>query len=445
VTVQQQDATGAAAIAVSAAPVMFQSSPTTISGLKFFTSTTCSGASVASASIAAGASAVTVYAQAWTGTAYQLTASSGSLTPAMQAYTVRPVVRSAMCLLDSFTGSRGCPVSPPYQVNTANTALFIQAASATASLPQAAVRCDVGTTSHVCRRRAAGSDARVWWQSVELDTGLNVQTATVACPNDGGTIAFQPFSNSTATGAFVLASQSTDTAQLDGTSLFTATRVAGGVNVEWSQPCTMSAQNAYLVSLQLVTLTGATSQPASGALTLGSASTQVPLTAAVGTPFVLAMHQLKPGGANDELCSRAVRAESTSSGLTFTRGASGTPPSSCTDEEVPKASAERVTLGAVGSVDVYTTTMAQGDLSATVMLPSPVDVTRTLVISSSQLAGAGQGAGESALSSGNVLGDTVAMHVLDAGTDFSSTQLFLIRGSAQAAGKWTSYVVTFGP
>ena len=59
--------------------------------------------------------------------------------------------------------------------------------------------------------------------------------------------------------------------------------------------------------------------------------------------------------------------------------------------------------------------MMANEGTVAVMLPRTVDVTRTVVFASSQLPGAGQGVGESALSASNALGDAVAGTFEDVG------------------------------
>ncbi len=441
-TVQQQDSASVPVVAGAAGvPVTLDATPATISGMQFFTNSTCTMSAGTNVQIPAGASSVSFYASAWTGTSYTLTASFGALTPGTQGFQVRPLVRRGSCSLGMAATSVMCTIPAPVQVSPARTALYYQAVSSSASLAAAAVRCELTAASLItCSRSASGSPATVYWQTVELDTGFNVLRATAACPNDGGTRIVVPFTSS---GTFVLTSQSTGTTDLDGTTLATAERVDGGVAVEWATPCT-TAGGGYQVALQAVALTGATGQLASGTLAAGSTSATLALASGgSGTPFVLTTHTLT-GGSNAELCSRALRAESNGTGVALSR-ANGSMAAACTDESLPNVLAERVYLGTNGQVDALNTTLAQGDSTAAVALPRAVDATRTLVFASGQYGGAGQGGGESALNSGNALGDAVAGHVLDAGADFSSAELLLIRGSTLGATRWTSYVVELGP
>lgn len=443
-TVQQQEANGSPVVAGPPVPLALSASPTTVSPLTFFTNSSCTNA-VATVNIPTGASSVTFHASAWTGSTYNVTVSSGALTPATQPFSVRPVVRSGSCELDVSTLNRVCLIPNPAQTDLAKTALFFQVTSNTANLSQAAVRCDLTATSSIfCRRNLAGVPVTVYWQTLELDTGLSVLRQTVNCPDDGGTTVSVPFGG--AGGTFVLTSQSTDSTALDPTTLYTVERADGGVDVEWQQPC-VAGIPGYQVSLQLVTLNGAVSQGVVGAMPTGASSASVAATtpAGVGTalPFVLTTQTLTTGG-TAELCSRALRTESTATGFAFTRAHDSTA-MGCLAESMPRISSERVYPGTAGRVEVFGTTLAQGDASGVIALPRAYDATRTVAFASGQLPGGGQGSGESALSSGNVLGDAVAAHVLDAGSDFSTRQVFLLRGSTQGSARWTSYVLEVGP
>jgi len=440
--VQQQDASSVPVVAPAAGvPVTLDATPATVSPVRFFTNNTCTTSAGSMVVIPAGQSSVTFYASAWTGTSYNLSASFGALTPGTQGFSVRPLVRRGSCALGMTATSVSCTIPAPVQVSPARTALFYQAVSSSASLAQSAVRCELsGAALITCARSASGSPVTVHWQTAEVDTGFTVLRTTVACPNDGGTRLFVPFTNP---GSFVLASQSTGTTSLDGTTLATAQRADGGVVLEWAEPC-VTGGGGYQVALQAVSVTGSTAQAGGAAMAAGSTSAAVPLGAGgSGTPFVLTTHALTSGG-DDELCSRAVRAGSSGTSVTVTR-ANGSASPACANEALPDVWAERVYLNTLGTVDAVNATMSQSDLNATVALPRAVDATRTLVFASGQYGGGGQGGGESALNSGNALGDAVAAHVLDAGADLSSQELFLLRGSALGSARWTSYVVELGP
>ena len=444
ITVQQQEANSSPVVAGPPVPITLGSSPTTVSPLTFFTASNCTNP-VTSVNIPTGASSVTFYASAWTGSTYTVNVSSGALTPANQTFSVRPLVRSGSCQLDVSTLNRVCNIPNPAQTDIAKTALFFQVTSNTANLSQAAVRCELTATSSIfCRRNLAGVPVTVYWQTLELDTGMNVLRQTVNCPDDGGTTVSVPFGG--AGGTFVLTSQSTDSTSLDPTTLYTVERVGGGVNVEWEQAC-VAGVPGYQVSLQLVTMNGAVSQAVVGTMPMGSASatTAAATPPGVGTalPFVLTTQTLTAGG-NAELCSRALRSESTPTGFAFTRAHDSTA-SGCLAESMSRISAERVYPGTAWRVEVFGTTLAQGDTGGVISLPRAYDATRTVVFASGQLPGGGQGSGESGLSSGNTLGDAVAAHVLDAGSDFSARQVFLLRGSTQGSARWTSYVLEVGP
>src|SRR5207244_238895 len=127
------------------------------SPLQFFAGAACGGAAVGTVTILAGSNAVTFSASAWTGTSYTVAVNSGTLTGATQAFTVRPLVRSGVCVLDASTTNKVCGIPAPFQVSTTNTALFYQATSSSGSLSASATRCDLTAVSSIaCHRNLGG-------------------------------------------------------------------------------------------------------------------------------------------------------------------------------------------------------------------------------------------------------------------------------------------------
>jgi hypothetical protein len=200
------------------------------------------------------------------------------------------------------------------------------------------------------------------------------------------------------------------------------------------------------VALQLVSVPGAQTQVLINTLDAGILMRTVSVQPPIGTTgngVVLATHTVKATGPG-ALCSRAFRAFNRTANLNSHRGYDGGV-ANCTDVEVPRLVAERFWLGSLGRITELTPFLPAGNLSGAVNFSTAVDSTRTLALASGQIPGLGQGVGETNLDLESPVGAAVAAHVLDAGVDLSSRQLWLIRGSAKGASRWTSYLITFGP
>jgi hypothetical protein len=435
-TVQQQDGTGGSVAAATAVTVNLSSAPATVSPFTFYKDAACT-MPTSSATIPVGSSSVSVYASGYTGTQYTLSAAAMGLSNASQTLNIRPWVRRGLCVLDAMTANRACTIAPPQQ-NVANTMFVFQATSSTVDLGAAAVRCDVAATNQVlCSRTRAGSVVNVQWQTLEMP-GLSVGRFTGYCPNDGGTGTVIP---TTAAGSFVLTSASTDSMSLDSTTLYTAQKTGNLVQLNWGQPCG-STTTPFEVIGQLVSLTGTTMVQLGGGLGQGVGQLQLPTGLPGAGSTVLTGNTTD--GLLGVLCDQTVRGTIIDGGIALSRGDGMPSGPSCTLSNV-QLSGGLLSFNNVATVQQVSTALHAGVASAVVPLGRAVDVTRTLVFSSSQAGGAGQGAGESALAMPGPLGDIVAAHVLDGGAAFDSKQLILARDSTLGDAVWTSYVVELGP
>jgi hypothetical protein len=240
----------------------------------------------------------------------------------------------------------------------------------------------------------------------------------------------QPVANLQST--FLLVSGIQPGTDQDADDFFTAELAATDrVDLRFSTVC----QDTWAATVQVVELTGATVTRAVTAQMTGTQLTVSNLPAAdPATTALLFTYRLT--GTPDGICDGVLRGELTSpTSITFSRGAGD---SDCADAVIDAISWERIDFGARARASHSVVTMNSGSTFGSVPI-SAVDTTRTLVFASGQ-GQCGQGGGESDYSGDDVIGASVARHVLS-----SSTTLDLTRGSSNGVAKWTSTVLQLEP
>lgn len=406
--------------------------------VRFFTDPACAGASTASVVINGGASNVTFFMKPLTGGTTTVTAAApfGS---AMQTLTVVPITRRGQCDLRARTFladggpsndlSETCPFSPAVSDLSASF-LVAQATSTLAGseLGSAEVRCRLASTSTVtCVRSEGESAASVHFQVAEVPTGLLAQRASsFSCP----AVTTLPIAV-TPSSSFVLKSASSTSSIFDDDDAPVASLVSG----------TQVALNHTACSgldLQVVQWNGVT--VTRGALDGGipDAGLVFPVTlpSSAGLNRLVLTQAGPTSNVDRPLCSQLVRgATSGSSGLTLTRAAGD---AGCPLEPIETVAFERIDFGSRAVVREYSATFGPGATSRAVTI-TPVDVTRTLVMASSQAAG-GQGAGETDRSGNARFTEATFQLVLT-----NATTVTVTRGEATSSAALTFFVLELVP
>lgn len=407
-------------------------------GLRFSLQASCGGMPPTSVTIAAGQTSADVYVSSSSGRDYTLTFSSAGLASAMLAVPLRPVVRSGTCTLAMNEVARACPITPPH-LDPSRTFLTYQASSPAHDPSSSSVACVLGDAGSVtCQRFADGGGfANVTWQTAEL-ANARIDRYDFRCPTDGGDATLIPLAATVQPAQqFVLTAASAFGSDLSGNDFFTVTPTATQLTVHWSNGC-----NVRRAQLQVVQVPGFTTARATGAL-VGTRSTLVTgLPVLGGDGFTTVQWRMNtPGNGENRVCDRMVRsALSGGTSVSVSRAADNLDPQ-CTEFNVDAWGVERIATGARANVQELTVGLDAGVLSATRTITA-VDLTRTLVFTSGQSGGAGQGGGEGALpvDGGGFLGEVSATLRLP-----TSTLLQVDRTSARSAAVFTVYVVELNP
>jgi len=404
-------------------------------GLSFSPGPGCSPGTV---TIAAGASSATFAATSATGLDYTVTASAPGVASDMLAVPLRPLVRSGTCDLASNEHVRVCALAPGV-LDTSRSFLVYQVSPTDHDPSRASVACllaDAGAVS--CQRVADGGTASITWQVAELQ-GARVDRYDVRCPTDGGravtvplAVAVQPDRH------FLLNAMSSNGVELTGNDFFTMSPGPNQLDVQWGA----NGCGARRTQVQVVQVPGFSTVRSSGSLVGVYTSDSPGLPAPDGGTFVIASWRAAtPGGGENRVCDRMVRAYSTSATAVRASRAAGNTVVQCTEFDVEELDLERVDVGRRGSVQELTVFVDAGVARATRTIAA-VDLTRALVFTSGQSGGGGQAAGEGAyeVDGGGFLGEATATLRLT-----SPTQLQLERAGTRAAAVFTVYVVQLEP
>ncbi len=370
---------GSTSVGLSAAPS---------AGTRFYSDGSCT-TSTTSATLAGGSSAATFFVKPLSAGANVITAAApfGS---ANQTFNTTQVVRRGQCSFPMRMGlpdggtisalSINCPVSPA--VNVLNASFSLSQATAALSgsaLGSAEVRCRLSSPNNLaCTRREDADSAQVHWQVAEVPQGLLTQRSTAFnCPPTLPlTTPVDPVR------AFVIKTVTSATATFDDEDMAVAELTAP--NLVTLTPTQCGGHDVQVVEWDGVTVTrGMAIVPA------GMATATVSGLAAASGERALLMQPGTAFNASRVICASTVRgAMPTATSIVLTRA--GDPV--CVSLEMEKVLYERLDFGGKAVVREYTASFTAGDLSDPVTI-NPVDPSRTLVFSGSQLAG-GQGAGE---------------------------------------------------
>ncbi len=375
------------------------------------------------------------YAKTPTGLDYQVSATASGLTGASTPLSVTPVVRAFDCGFDAGDDEADCPVGPP--VRTLKDAFLVGQA-----LPRGNVagideaRCELVAVDRVhCDRGVSGQPLLLRLQVAELDSAV-VQHVAAQC--DGG--AEVPLLSAVDPASTLLfSSQSNGGTVVDSNDFVVADLDAGTSVVYDFGGCPGNAPAA--VATQVVSLPGLQVSRGRTLLAVDAGLATLP---APDAGLVLMQPRLRSSAVG--VCDRSVRAELdlAAAAVDFTRGngAAG----GCYGVAVGLR-AERVELGPVGQAQQAGAAFAPGESTQAVTLPSPVDVTRTLVFSATEGA-FGQASGETdwpgAVGADAWPGEAVATFALDAGLVFS-TEVDVRRGASDGGARFTFFTVELNP
>jgi hypothetical protein len=352
-----------------------------------------------------------------------------------QSQLIVPVVRRGSCRLESGESTKSCSIGGPAKVNPSQAFLVFQSTSDNDAANSSFVRCSLTATTVECNRNASSGHAAIEWQVVELYQGLSVQHLPDSGCTLGNTSQTYSISVVPESSAFVLFSSSQNEEPVDKND-FASVRLSGpnAITASVKAGCTLFHKFAF----QVVQLGGSSVQRAvTGALSKGSLIVSGLQSTDLTRAIVTTSWQVSSTG--QDIYKRVVRGEidpTDATRLRFFRGAET--PFTADSDDIPQISWERITFPQNTLVQTQTLTLADTELRKTYTLPTPVDSTRTLLLTSSQLSG--QGGGETAYATNDILGVATARLSLTNGN-----QLTVERDSRYGAASWTVYAVQFDP
>jgi hypothetical protein len=251
-----------------------------------------------------------------------------------------------------------------------------------AELGVAEVRCRLASTTTItCVRRQDLDPASVHYQIAEVPSGMLVQRSTAFnCP---ASITLATPVNLAR--SFVLKTSANNSMAFDDEDAVIATLTSP--TTVTLNPTACEGHDVQVVDWAGITVTRGTMD---AGIPMGAASSSISgLSAASNNRAVI----IQPGISSTStrpVCASMIRATSPSpSSIALTRAAGST---TCSNNAPEALGWERIDFGNKATVREYTANFMAGDTSATVTI-SPIDTSRTMVFSGSQMAG-GQGAGE---------------------------------------------------
>ncbi|EPX60357.1 hypothetical protein D187_001844 [Cystobacter fuscus DSM 2262] len=373
-----------------------------------------------------------------TGGPVELKLSGAAVGEAKQTHTIVPVVRRGSCQMAEGKKEENCPISSPSNttvpVNLSRSFLVFQATTNNEEPINSFVRCSLGTANITCKRNGNTGAATIDWQVVELHEGLAVQhLQNIACTQPPPRLSTSVDISKN----FVLFSSSQDGAEVDSNDFPVVRLASAGGNNNVGALIADDCNTNHLFTFQVVEFTGSDVQrdltdamPAnSGALTV----TGLPTTDLTRS-ILLSTWQVSSAGA--DIYKRMVRGEidqSNTTQLLFRRG-DGT---AITTADIPQISWERITFPTGTLVQTHVLTVNDGAASNSAPLATPVDATRTLLLTSSQAGG--QGAGETSFGANDILG------VATGRLSLTGNQLSVTRDAPNGSTRWTAYAIQFEP
>lgn len=427
VTLTFRDAYGNAAPVASATTVPLSSSPA--SGPSFYGGATCASA-IGAATFPAGASSATVFFRGRTGGTFTITGAPSGVAAVSQSEVILPTVRRGTCTIAAGTTSVVCTVTPVH-LDLSKTFLVFQAVPGNDGSPASAnTRCRLTSTSTIAcsRNTSSAADVNVAWQTVELPSGIKVQHVDAAC-GASNVVSIPIAAVSSIADTFVLASHE-ESGVIQDEDDMAMVELTSPTNVD----LTLTTPCSWAISLEVVELTGVTVTEGRVQLAAGVAAiTATGLPAAgTGSTVVLHSHDLAVTSST-AICDCVVRGQvDTGTSVRFRRG-NGTANAACSDQTIDLAY-QRVDFGALATVQQVAASMPATTLSTDVTIGA-VDMTRSLVLSGGQTL-SGQAMGETDYAADDIIGEATAQHALT-----SSTNLRLIRGSANGAAQWSAFVI----
>ncbi|WNG28368.1 hypothetical protein F0U62_33445 [Cystobacter fuscus] len=421
-----------------AIPTTF-SSPRTMTlsgtGLTFFSNASCT-TPLSNPVFAAGTTRSSFYFKGKSSGTNRLSVAVSGLSTVSQDETILPVVRSGVCTLPANGLSVTCPISPA-QVDMSKTLLMISLSPSGRSPDSGGVRCMLSARdAFTCGRyTAAPGGFDIFWQTVELGTGLRVQHLQPSC--QGSFLSSVPIETVSPQKSFLLVSSEQSGTLLGEGNLYTATLADAGnrVDLQFSGNCSPFWKG----SLQVVELDGIQVHRGGGSMIrgqTGAGNAGLPAANPATTALLFTYRVNNAGAAN--LCDRVMRGEVFgSTELDFSRALLDDS-QNCATAVIEAMAWERINFGSLAKVQ-----SVQVGLSVDQLQTSPgitaVDRTRAVVFASGQSMN-GQAGGEASYSGDDVLGESLA------GFSFSSaTELRVRRASALGQARWTAYVVEFNP
>lgn len=404
-------------------------------GLTFFSNASCTLSHLFPA-FPAGTTRSSFYFKGKISGTNRLSVAVSGVSTVSQDETILPVVRSGVCTMPATGYSVTCLISPA-QVDLSKTLLMISLSPSGRSPDSGGVRCFLSAKdAFTCGRNAAApSSFDIFWQTVELGTGLRVQHLQPSC--QGSFLTSVPIATVSPQKSFLLVSSEQSATLLGEGNIYTATLADSGTRVElqFSGNCSPFWKG----SLQVVELEGIQVYRGGGAMSgsqTAAGNTGLP-TADLATTALLFTYRVNNAGTAN-LCDRVMRGQvSTTTALDFSR-ALGSPPN-CTTAGIEAMAWERINFGPLAKVQSVQVSMSADQLQVSPSFLTAVDRTRAVVFASGQGMN-GQAGGEASYSGDDVLGESLA------GFSFSSiTQLQVRRASALGQAKWTAYVVEFNP
>ncbi|WP_395844738.1 putative metal-binding motif-containing protein [Cystobacter fuscus] len=374
-----------------------------------------------------------------TGGSVELKLSGAPVGEARQTHTIVPVVRRGSCQIEEGAKEKSCLISSTTNTSVAVTPsrsfLVFQATTNNDQPVNSFVRCSFSTNNTIlCKRNGTTGPANINWQVVERLQGLSVQhfpdfecaTSTTRLPTAVDLAS-----------SFVLFSSSQDGEVVDNND-FPSVRLSGaGNNINLNAFLFQDCNSNQVFSLQVVQFTGSQVQrditgamPSnSGLLTVGNLP-----SAELSRSIVLSTWQVSTNG--QDIYKRMTRGEIDSANTTrllFHRGA-GT---AITTGDIPQISWERITFPPGTLVQTHPLTANDGAASTNATLATPVDATRTLLLTNSQAGG--QGAGETSFATNDILGTATGRLSLN------GNQLSVTRDAPNGTTSWTAYAIQFEP
>jgi hypothetical protein len=322
--------------------------------------------------------------------------------------------------------SRSCGFAPAV-ATTANAMLLVQVTTTQdADHRDVMTRCRLQSTSLVgCTRRQGVAAVDVQWQVVELGAGLRVQAQSFStCPS-----AIVPFQSVDPARSFVLKTlMAGSDGELDEAETLPYTLASGSLV---TSPGTMCGG----LDVQIVEWDGVSVARGilDGGFAPGVTSATLLGLPPAGNNRVLSLQAGTSTNANSVTCGLLARgAMPGPSELTISRALRD---AGCPATPLERVTFERIDFGTRATVQTFQVTMGPNETQRTEVIPSPVDTSRTFVLSSNQSI-LGQGLGETL--------SPLASRPAEGAFSFelpTPTSLRVTRGRASSAARVTVFVV----